>query len=273
VSARDEIAELAGYAGSRPVRVGNAADRQIQLDVFGPLADLVWVLVDRGAPVSGTHWQLVQGLVEAVAERWHEPDHGIWEIRAAPRHHVYSRVMCWVTVDRAISIAERITGSVPAGWFELRDTIAEDVLEHGWRPDLQTFTAAYGRDDIDASVLSIGLWGLIDHQDPRFVATVDAVEHSLREGPTVRRYVGDDGLPGREGGFHLMTSWLIDAYALAGRRADALQLFDELCSLAGPTGLMAEEFDPVHGRALGNVPQAYSHLGLIFNALRLDGRR
>lgn len=268
-----EIAELAGYAGSRPVRVGNAADRQIQLDVFGPLADLVWVLVDRGAPVSGTHWQLVQGLVEAVTERWHEPDHGIWEIRAAPRRHVYSRVMCWVTVDRAISIAERITGSVPAGWFELRDTIAEDVLEHGWRPDLQTFTAAYGRDDIDASVLSIGLWGLIDHQDPRFVATVDAVEHSLREGPTVRRYVGDDGLPGREGGFHLMTSWLIDAYALAGRRADALQLFDELCSLAGPTGLMAEEFDPVHGRALGNVPQAYSHLGLIFNALRLDGRR
>ncbi|MFT7647156.1 MAG: trehalose 6-phosphate phosphatase [Candidatus Poriferisodalaceae bacterium] len=268
-----EIAELGGYAGSRPVRVGNAADRQIQLDVFGPLADLIWTLVDRGAPVSGAHWELMKGLVDVVAQRWHEPDHGIWEIRAAPRHHVYSRVMCWVTVDRAISTAVRIGAAVPEEWHELRDTIANDVLENGWRSDLGTFAAAYGRDDIDASVLSIGLWGLIDHRDPKFVSTVDAVEHALREGPTVRRYVGDDGLPGREGGFHLMTSWLIDAYALAGRRSDALALFSELIALAGPTGMMAEEYDPVQGRALGNVPQAYSHLGVIFNALRLDGRR
>ncbi|MDG2113316.1 MAG: trehalose-phosphatase [Actinomycetota bacterium] len=267
-----EIGDLAGYAGSRPVRVGNAADHQIQLDVFGPLADLVLQLAERGAPVSATHWQLVSSLVDAVRERWVEPDHGIWEIRAAPRHHVYSKVMCWQTVDRAVTLARMMTQSVPEGWEALRDDIAADVLEHGWRDDLGTFTAAYGRDDLDASVLAIGLSGLLPEGDNRLASTVEAIEHALREGPTVWRYRGDDGLPGREGGFHLMTSWLIDAYELVGRREDAVELFEELRALIGPTGLLAEEYDPMTDRSLGNLPQAYSHLGLIQNALRLDGR-
>ncbi len=267
-----EIAELPGYAGSRPVRVGNAAEGQVQLDVFGPVVDLVHLLLRRGAPLSGQHWKLVESLAEAVIERWDSPDHGIWEIRKHPRHHVYSKVMCWLTLDRAIEMAGHFTGRKRPEWTEVRDTIAGDVVTHGWKPELNYFGSAYDGTDIDASVLSIGLSGLLPADDPRFVATVEAVERQLRDGPTVYRYRSDDGLPGTEGGFHLMTSWLVDAYRLVGRRQDAVKLFAGLCDLVGPTGLLSEEYDPVAGRALGNLPQAYSHLGLINNALNLDGR-
>ncbi|MCB9372735.1 MAG: trehalose-phosphatase [Microthrixaceae bacterium] len=264
-----EIAELAGYAGSRPVRVGNAAERQVQLDVFGPIVDLVQLLVQAGAPLSSQHWRLVEAMVHAVERRWHEPDHGIWEIRKPPRHHVHSKVMCWTTVDRALAVAEHFTDPDQHEWRALRDQIADDVLEHGWKPGVSAFTAAYDGSDLDASVLVVGLSGLLPPDDPRFVATVEAVERELREGPTVYRYRADDGLPGTEGGFHLMTSWLVDALHLVGRTADARALFERLVALAGPTGLLAEEYDPDHGRSLGNHPQAYSHLGLINNALTL----
>ncbi|MBL8778779.1 MAG: trehalose-phosphatase [Acidimicrobiales bacterium] len=264
-----EIAELAGYAGSRPVRVGNAAERQVQLDVFGPIVDLVARLVDAGAPLSSQHWRLVEAMVRAVERRWHEPDNGIWEIRKPPRHHVHSKVMCWVTVDRAIAVADHFTDPDQHDWVALRDTIAADVLEHGWKDEVGAFTAAYDGTDLDASVLVIGLSGLLPADDPRFLATVAAVERELRDGPTVYRYRADDGLPGAEGGFHLMTSWLIDALHLVGRTADARALFDGLVALAGPTGLLSEEYDPEQGRSLGNHPQAYSHLGLINNALTL----
>ncbi len=265
-----EIAELPGYAGSRPVRVGNAADGQVQLDVFGPVVDLVHVLLERGEALSAEHWRLVEAMVLAVSRRWHEPDHGIWEIRKPPRHHVYSKVMCWVTVDRAISIADQFLDREPEAWVELRDQIADDVLTHGWSDEVGAFTAAYGGPDLDAAALAVGLWGLVPPTDERFVSTVATLERELRHGPTVYRYLDDDGLPGREGGFNLMTSWLIDALALTGRRADAEALFKELCDLVGATGLMAEEYDPENRRALGNVPQAYSHLGLINNAINLS---
>jgi trehalose 6-phosphate phosphatase len=266
-----EINDLPGYGGSRPVRVGNAADGQVQLDVFGPVVDLAHVLMERGEALSTEHWRLVESMVLGVSRRWHEPDHGIWEIRKAPRHHVYSKLMCWVTVDRAIAIAEEFLDREPAAWVTLRDTIAADVLERGWKPRIGAFSAAYDGDDLDASVLALGLWGLVPADDERFVTTVATLERELRHGPTVHRYLGDDGLPGREGGFHLMTSWLIDAMTLTGRRGDAEALFDELCELTGPTGLLTEQYDPEQKRALGNLPQAYSHLGLIGNALTLDG--
>ncbi|MEL7156869.1 MAG: glycoside hydrolase family 15 protein [Actinomycetota bacterium] len=222
-------------------------------------------------PWSGScHWRLVEAMVLAVSRRWHEPDHGIWEIRKPPRHHVYSKVMCWVTVDRAIAIADQFLDREPEAWVELRDKIAADVLEHGWNPEVGAFTAAYDGDDLDSSVLAIGLWGLLPPDDERFVSTVATLNRELRSGPTVYRYLDDDGLPGREGGFNLMTSWLIDALAMTGRREDAEGLFKELCSLVGATGIMAEQFDPENGRALGNIPQAYSHLGLINNALTLS---
>jgi trehalose 6-phosphate phosphatase len=179
--------------------------------------------------------------------------------------------MCWVTVDRAIKIADQFLDREPEAWVELRDQIADEVLSQGWNPDVGSFTSAYGAEDLDASVLAVGLFGLLDADDERFVATVDVVERDLRAGPTVYRYIEDDGLPGKEGGFNLMTSWLIDALCLIGRREQAQALFKDLCGLAGQTGLMAEEFDPEAGRSLGNVPQAYSHLGLINNALMLDG--
>ncbi len=264
-----EIADLPGYGGSRPVRVGNAADGQVQLDVFGPIVDLVHVMLMRGEALSSEHWRLVEAMVLAVSRRWREPDHGIWEIRKPQRHHVYSKTMCWVTVDRAIAIADQFLDREPEAWVELRAEIADDVLTNGWNDSRNSFTAAYDADDLDASVLALGLWGLIDPTDERFVSTVAQIEAELRNGKTVYRYLEDDGLPGREGGFNLMTSWLIDSMVLVGRRDDAENLFAGLRELVGATGLMAEEYDPENDRALGNFPQAYSHLGLINNVLNL----
>ncbi len=271
LGAEGEIGELAGYAGSRPVRVGNAASAQVQLDVFGPVVQLIHTLSECGAPLSNEHWRLVEALVEAVAARWTEPDHGIWEIRGPRRHHVHSKVMCWITVDRAMAISRRFLGVEREEWGHLRDEIATDVLAHGWNAERGAFTAAYGADDLDAAALFVALSGLLPASDPRFIATVDAIEAELREGPIVYRYREDDGLPGIEGGFLLCTSWLVDALYLVGREERARELFDSLCELAGPTGLLPEEYDPKAGVALGNHPQAYSHLGLIQNALHLSG--
>ena len=265
-----EIAELAGYSGSRPVRVGNAASLQVQLDVFGPVADLVWTLVERGASMTAEQGRLIEALVAAVAQRWREPDQGIWEIRGPARHHVHSKVMCWLTVDRAQRILRHTLGRERPEWAELAAEIAADVLAHGWNAQVGAFTTAYGSSDLDAAALWVGLGGLLPGDDPRFLATVSAVERGLREGPTVYRYKFDDGLPGREGGFHLCTSWLVEAYLMTGRRRDARELFDGLRGLVGPTGLLSEEYDPRERRALGNHPQAYSHIGLIQNAIALD---
>jgi GH15 family glucan-1,4-alpha-glucosidase len=267
--AEGEIAELSGYAGSRPVRIGNAAAQQVQLDVFGPIANLVWTLALHGAPLSAEHVRLVEALVSAVRQRWHEPDHGIWEPRRPPRHNVHSKVMCWVTVDRATKLAQDLWDGPRAEWLELADRIKADVLEHGWKPSRNAFTAAYDGEDLDAGVLQIGLSGLLAPDDPRFVATVEAIERELRDGPTVYRYRSEDGLPGPEGGFHLLAAWLVDAYLAIGRRDDARALFRELVGLAGPTGLYSEQVDPATRRALGNHPQAYSHLALIHSALNL----
>ncbi len=267
-----EIAELPGYGGSRPVRVGNAADGQVQLDVFGPIVELVNVLLEGGEALSAEHWRLVEAMVLAVSRRWTEPDHGIWEIRRPPRQHVYSKVMCWLTVDRAIAIADQFLDREPTAWVDLRDRIADDVLTNGWKQKRGSFTAAYDGDDLDAAVLAVGLSGLIEASDPRFVSTVEAIERELRDGPTVYRYLEDDGLPGREGGFHMMMAWLIDSLILIGRHDDAEAMFNEMIGLVGPTGLLSEQYDPLNNRSLGNFPQAYSHLALINTALNLDGR-
>ncbi len=264
-----EVGELAGYAGSRPVRVGNAASRQVQLDVFGTIVELVYMLTERDAPLSSEHWRLVEAMVQAVEQRWFEPDHGIWEIRRPRRHHVYSKVMCWQAVDRAIRIAQRLLERETPAWEQLRGRIARDVLDQGYKREVNAFTAAYDGTDLDAASLQVGLSGLLPPDDPRFVGTVEAVERDLRKGPTVYRYRADDGLPGVEGGFHLCAAWLIDAYLLLGRKDEARELFDSLCALIGPTGLLSEQYDPVAACALGNTPQAYSHLGLIDSALRL----
>ncbi|WP_065488964.1 trehalose-phosphatase [Rhodococcus opacus] len=263
------IDSLPGYAGSRPVRIGNAANQQVQLDVFGPIVELIHDLSHarekKGALVAlnDRDWELVCAMVEAVERRWFEPDHGIWEIRDNPRHHVYSKVMGWVTVDRAVALAEHFGRDVEPGWTPLRDKIAEEVREKGWKDEVRSFTAAYDGTDLDAATLYIGLSGLIDPSDEKFAATVTATEAELRSGSTVYRYHHDDGLPGTEGGFHLCAAWLVEAYLLIGQRSQAEALFAQLVDAAGPTGLLSEEYDPVAERSLGNHPQAYSHLGLL----------
>ncbi|WP_137816954.1 trehalose-phosphatase, partial [Gandjariella thermophila] len=264
------IDTLPGYAGSRPVRVGNLANQQVQLDVFGPVVSLIAALAEARGHLDDADWQLVRAMCEAVARRWHEPDHGIWEERHAPRHHVYSKVQCWVTLDRAITLAETHHRRLDPAWPALRETIATDVLKNGWNDEVQSFTTAYDGTDLDAASLHVGLSGLLDPTDERFHATVTAIEAELRSGTTVYRYRRDDGLPGTEGGFHLCATWMIEAYLLTGRRTEAEELFQHLINTAGPTGLLPEEYDPLAERSLGNHPQAYSHLGLIRCAQLLD---
>jgi hypothetical protein len=268
------IDTLPGYAGSRPVRVGNLANQQVQLDVFGPVVDLIEALTTERGKLDDSEWAMVEAMAHAVAARWMEPDHGIWEERHAPRHHVYSKVQCWVTIDRALKLAKRWDRPVDPSWERLREEIAQDVLTNGWHAEagsgIGAYTTAYDGLDLDAASLHVGLSGLVDPADPRFVATVTAVEAELRSGSTVYRYHRDDGLPGSEGGFHLCASWMVEAYLLVGQRTEAEELFEQLMDAAGPTGLLPEEYDPIAERSLGNHPQAYSHLGLIRCAQLLD---
>ncbi|MDP3971788.1 MAG: trehalose-phosphatase [Candidatus Nanopelagicales bacterium] len=262
---------LPGYAGSRPVRIGNAAQGQVQLDVFGPICALIADVAARRG-LTGMDLELATKCVDAVRRRWHEPDHGVWEIRSETRHHVHSRVMCWLAVDSAVRIHHLARATKPE-WEHLRDEIAEDIMTNGFDPELGTFVSAYGRRDVDAGVLSVVTSGLLPGDDVRVISTIRAVEEVLRDGPTVYRYRHDDGLPGTEGGMHLCTSWLIEAYAAAGMLDEAENLFAQFIACSGSTGLLPEMFDPGTKRGLGNHPQAYSHLGLIRAALLLDVAR
>ncbi|GLZ75860.1 trehalose-phosphatase [Actinorhabdospora filicis] len=264
------IDTLPGYAGSRPVRVNNNANKQVQLDVFGPVADLVAAVADLRGRLTDFEAEVILAMADAVERRWHEPDHGIWEAPQPPRHHVYSKVMCWFTIDKAIQLADRHGLPRKESWAGLRAAIAENVLEHGWDENLRTYTAAYGEPDLDAATLWIGLTGLLDPADQRFIDTVEATEAALRSGSAVYRYKRDDGLPGVEGGFLICAAWLIESYLKIGRRADAEELFTQLIDQAGPTGLFPEQWDPLAERGLGNHPQAYSHLGFVHCALLLD---
>ncbi|MFT4245010.1 MAG: trehalose-phosphatase [Micrococcaceae bacterium] len=261
---------LPGYAGSRPVRIGNAADHQVQLDVFGPMAELIDNLAEKTNELSDFHWNLLEQMVEAVTARWMEPDHGIWEARIMPRHNIYTKVMCWSTIDHAVKAAKRHKRDYPKAWEETAKTIRDEVLEKGWSEKSQSYTVAYDSDEADSAVLHIGLSGMIGTDDERFQKTVAFIEKELRVGPTVFRYRYDDGLPGLEGGFHICTTWLIEAFVEVGRIDDALELFQQLVNLVGPTGLYAEEYDANTNTHLGNHPQAYSHIGFVRCARLLE---
>lgn len=268
LGAEAEIGGLSGYAGSRPVRIGNAAANQVQLDVFGPVIDMVAGMTQRGVPVSPEAWRLVRAMVRAVEAKWREPDHGIWEIRGPRRHHVHSKVMCWHAVDRALVVHDAMMGGDHEGWRALRDEIGREIAERGCTNGV--FTAAYDSEDLDAAALAVGLTGLIPPADPRWHATVRAIERHLLDGATVFRYRCDDGLPGGEGGFVIAACWLVEAMVTLGRLDDARGLFERVLEQAGPTGLLAEQWDPHARVALGNFPQAYSHLGVINAAIALD---
>jgi GH15 family glucan-1,4-alpha-glucosidase len=260
------LAQLPGYAGSRPVRVGNAALHQVQLDVFGPILDLMLELSQSGVVFDRRQLAVAEAMVGAVSRRWHEPDHGIWEVRIAPRHHVHSKAMCWMAADRAISLVEHMGGRPRDEWVALRETIREDVLQNGWDDKVGSFVVAYGVPELDASVLQVLSSGMLSPDDERARATLRAIEVALRDGPTVYRYRYDDGIAGHDAGFHLCTGWLIEAYVRSGRVDDAYDLFKQMLTLAGPTGLLSEGYDPRADRALGNFPQAYSHIAVIDSA-------
>jgi GH15 family glucan-1,4-alpha-glucosidase len=262
-----ELPDLPGYEGSKPVRVGNAASEQFQLDVYGEMADVLFVGAQAIGQVDARRWPRWRAIVEHVAQIWREPDDGIWESRGERRHYTYSKVMAWVVFDRAIRIAERFGLDAPLErWKAVRDEIHREICERGYDAGRRTFTQYYGSKELDASVLNIPLVGFLPGTDERVTGTIDAVSRELGRGGFVSRYstaATDDGLPGDEGQFLACSFWLVSALALNGRVEQARTLFERLVSLANDLGLLAEEYDVTRGRQVGNFPQAFSHLTLI----------
>lgn len=265
---------LAGYRGSRPVRVGNAASGQFQLDVYGELLDCFHTCRRFGAlapEAVRALWPAFAGQVDAVAERWRAPDSGIWEVRSAPRHFVYSKVMAWVALDRGIRAAEE--EGLPADlrrWRAEREAVRAEVLERGYDPALGAFARSYGEKALDAANLLLPLVQFIDARDPRMRATIEATERGLMADGLVYRYVdAEDGLPGGEATFGVCTFWLVDNLTALGRVEEARALFERTLARATPLGLYAEELDPLTGAHLGNFPQALTHIGLINAAVNL----
>jgi GH15 family glucan-1,4-alpha-glucosidase len=268
-----ELPWLAGYEGARPVRIGNCAFGQSQLDVFGEVADVLHLGRSLGLQTSSHAWHLERSLLTYLESRWREPDEGLWEMRNGPRHFTHSKVMAWVAMDRAIRDAETFDLSGPVDrWRALREEIHREVCARAFDPGRGTFVQSYGSPHLDASLLTMPLVGFLPPEDPRVVGTVAAVERGLSHGGFVRRYSGDaevDGLVPGEGAFLLCTFWLADNHALMGRLDEARAIFERLLHVRNDLGLLAEEFDPKTERMLGNFPQAFSHVGLVNTARNL----
>ncbi|MFE9606479.1 glycoside hydrolase family 15 protein [Streptomyces hokutonensis] len=273
-----ELPHLTGFGGSAPVRIGNGAVNQLQLDVYGEVIDSLWLARRAGLSPKPHMWSLQGVLLEWLRAQWQQPDEGLWEVRGGRRHFVHSKVMVWVAADRAVRTLEEyadLPGDL-SGWRELRDAVHRDVCEKGFDPVRNTFTQYYGSQELDAALLLIPRFGFLPPDDPRVVGTVDAVRAALGHDGFVRRYdtAADtpvDGLPGAEGTFLACSFWLVDALHMTGRTKEARVLFERLVGLANDVGLLAEEYDPVAGRQLGNFPQAFSHIGLVNTALTLFG--
>ncbi|HEY8619060.1 MAG TPA: glycoside hydrolase family 15 protein [Dermatophilaceae bacterium] len=269
-----ELNHLGGYADSRPVRVGNGAVDQRQTDVLGELMAALGLARDQGLEDTPESWALQRALVANLGKHWDEPDNGLWEIRGELRHFTHSRVMVWVAFDRAIKAVERhgLEGPVET-WRKLRGEVHAQVMDRGYNVERGCFTQHYDTTEVDASLLVLPTVGFIAGDDPRFLGTVRAVEQDLIRDGLVLRYrteTGIDGLPGDEHPFLACSFWLVTAYALAGRLEDAHALMRRLVALVNDVGLLSEEYDPAHGRMVGNFPQAFSHLALIGAALALQ---
>jgi GH15 family glucan-1,4-alpha-glucosidase len=263
--ARERTLDLDGYRGSRPVRVGNAAIRQRQHDIYGDLLSCAWLFTETVGDLDPEIGRRLARVADVVCDRWDEPDSGIWEVRSAPKHFTQSKMMCWVALDRAIALAGegRIPSDRDGRWAREREAIARFVEERCWSEELQSYVRSAGADDLDASVLHAAILGYGEPGGPRMMGTLAAIERELRDGPFVKRYLGDDGLEGGEGAFLACSFWLADAWARAGRVDRATELLDELVEMANDVGLYAEEVDPVDRSFLGNFPQALPHLALI----------
>jgi GH15 family glucan-1,4-alpha-glucosidase len=269
-----ELPWLPGYERSVPVRVGNAACTQFQLDVYGEVADALHCARRVGLEPDENAWRVERAMVEYVESSWQKPDEGIWEVRGPRRLFTHSRVMAWVAVDRAVKAAERFGLEGPVDrWRRLRSTIHDDVCRNGYDADQGAFVQAYGSRQLDASLLMIPLVGFLPATDPRMLGTVLAIQQHLVTDRLVSRYQTQpdvDGLPPGEGAFLPCTFWLADNLALQGRVKEARELFERLLALRNDVGLLAEEYDPVSGRLLGNFPQAFTHMGLINTARNLS---
>jgi len=279
----ESLDHLEGYQGSRPVRLGNDAYRQLQLDIYGEVMDSVYLYNKYGSPISYELWVHLRRLIDWVCDNWQREDEGIWEVRGGPRHFVYSKLMCWVAIDRGLRLADK--RSFPADrdrWLEVRDQIYEEIMVKGWSAERQAFVQAYGSDSLDAANLIMPLVFFVSPTDPRMLKTLEAINQSPAKGGLVSnslvyRYDADtspDGLTGKEGTFNICTFWLVEALTRAGkvdraRLDEARLLFEQMLGYANHLGLYAEETGP-SGEALGNFPQAFTHLALISAAFNLN---
>jgi alpha,alpha-trehalase len=272
-----ELNHINGYCDSRPVRIGNGAVCQKQLDVFGEVLDCIHLYRKQGGferyneKLEGPLWEMMRSLVVYVCDHWQEPDSGIWEVRGGLRHFVYSKVMCWVALDRGIRAAQQLNLEADLlRWIAVRDQIRTDILAHGYNPHIGAFTQAYDDTALDASNLVLPLVGFIPPDDPRMRSTVDRIIEQLTdERGFVYRYCNEDGLSGDEGTFTICTFWLVDNLAMQGHLDEARALFERLLSYAGRLGLFSEELDPQNNFPLGNYPQAFTHIALINSAMNL----
>jgi GH15 family glucan-1,4-alpha-glucosidase len=272
-----ELTRLRGYEGSVPVRIGNAAFEQFQLDVFGELAATMYECRKAGLETSESGWAVGRALYRSLETLWREPDEGIWEVRGPRRHFTHSKIMAWVAFDRAIRSADEFHLEGPIDrWRNLRDEIHAEVCREGYNADRKAFVQSYGSDRLDASLLMIPMVGFLPASDPRVRLTIEAIEGELMVDGLVQRYATEedvDGLPPGEGTFLPCSFWLVDCLNLLGRQDDACELFERLVDLCNDVGLLAEEYDPRLGRQVGNFPQAFSHVALINAAFHLCGHR
>ncbi|MBO2449958.1 glycoside hydrolase family 15 protein [Actinomadura barringtoniae] len=274
-----EVDWLPGYEDSSPVRVGNAAAGQLQLDVPGEVMNSLYLARKAGLPREEHMWSMQQALVKYVEEHWADPDEGLWEIRGERRHFVHSKMMCWAAMDRAIRMSEEFGYPGPVShWRGIRDEIHAQVCEKGYDPVRGTFTQSYGSTEVDAALLMMTTIGFLPPDDPRVIGTIEAVQRELAGDGFVRRYPthegeASDGLVGEEGAFLACSFWLAENLCLIGREEEGHALFERLLSLRNDVGLLAEEYDPRAGRLVGNFPQAFSHVPLVHTAYELDGHR
>jgi len=275
-----EIPWLSGYEKSKPVRVGNAASEQFQLDVFGEVLDAMYQTHRSGIETDDAEWRLLVQLMKFLESNWDKPDNGIWEVRGGRKHFTHSKMMAWLAFDRAVKLVE--TCNCAAGenlerWQKIRDEIHTEVCQRGYNIDKKAFTQFYGTDALDASLLMMPLIGFLPATDERVRNTIEAIQRELLHDGFVLRYLpeeeGVDGLPGREGVFLPCSFWLVDCLYLIGRKKDARELFERLLNVRNDLGLLAEEYDPKSKRQLGNFPQAFSHVALVNAALFLSGVR
>jgi GH15 family glucan-1,4-alpha-glucosidase len=271
-----ELDWLAGYEGSKPVRIGNAAYGQLQLDIYGEVIDALTAAATSGLATTQRSSNAVAGLIDLLETRWREPDNGIWEVRSEPRHFVFSKVSAWLAFDRGARFGALLGIDGHADkCAALRDAVRADVEANGWDPVRRTFVQSYGSARLDATALLLIVYGFLEPGDPRSASTIAAVEHDLMHDGLLRRYVPDpgagsvDGVRGDEGVFLACSFWLVSARAMVGRLAEARELFERLLSLCNDVGLLSEEYDPVARRMLGNFPQAFTHEALVAAAIAL----